>query len=71
MCEWTGGGYKLGDAKGGLWGYPQLHTGLQQKVARTNCSCKSMEVKLPALQGSYDRPTDRQTDRIIGKLHFQ
>ena len=30
------------------------------------CSERSMEVK-PALLGNYDRPTDRQTERAIGK----
>ena len=36
---------------------------------------RSIEVKPPALLGKYvrptNRPTDEQTDRIIGKFQFQ
>ena len=44
---------------------------------------RSMEVKLPDLQGNYnrqtdrqidqptDQPTDRRTDRVIRKFHYQ
>ena len=39
------------------------------------CSYRSMEVKLPALLGIYDRQTDQPTDDrrtwwLMGKLHF-
>ena len=30
-----------------------------------------MEVKLLALLGCYNRPTDQQTDRVIGKIHLK
>ena len=32
-------------------------------LKKDKCSIRSMEVKLPALVGSYDRPTDRPTNR--------
>ena len=47
---------------------------------RNKCSDRSIEVKLPAILGTYDRqtkrptdrqtnrPTDRRTDRVIGKF---
>ena len=39
------------------------------------CSDRSMQVKLLAILGNYerqtDRPTDRRTDGLIGKFHFK
>ena len=35
-------------------------------LKKNKCSDRSMEVKLPALLGNYDRPTDRRTDRVKG-----
>ena len=40
------------------------------------CSDKCMEVELPALSATYNRPTNRRpttqrTDALIGKFHFQ
>ena len=34
------------------------------------CSDRSMEVKLPALLGNYERQTDRPTDGFLGKFNF-
>ena len=34
------------------------------------CSDGSMEVKLPALLENYDRPTDRRTDGLTGKMYY-
>ena len=39
------------------------------------CSDRSMRVKRPAILGDYDRPTNRTTDRltgrVIGQFHLQ
>ena len=32
---------------------------------------RSMEVQLHSLLGNYDRPINRRTDCVIGKLHFK
>ena len=45
---------------------------LMKRVCKKNCSDLSIEVKLPALLGNNDRPTNqptnRRTDQVIGEF---
>ena len=49
-----------------------MRTNKKNKLVHCKIKCfdRSMEVKLPAFLGNYDRLNDRRTDSLIGKLHY-